>query len=249
MRRLLAVALIVLGIAILLGRGRTIASAVLGKSKTTTSSVTERVTSIVLKTGNGDVHLQAGSSTTIRRTEHWTFARPRVSITRSNGVLTVSASCPGGLFNRCWVDVDATVPADTAATVTTNNGDVAVLDLGGPRVSVRTNNGDVDLSSLTSDAVRVRTGNGDVHVVHARSSIDVQTNNGDVQTTLDAKKSVTVKTNNGDVALALPGGAYATEIHTNNGDVTKTGITGDSSRAERLSIRTNNGDVRVTGRP
>src|SRR5581483_11413404 len=163
MRRLAAVVLILLGIAILLGRGRAIASAVLGKSRTTTTSIAEPVTSIVLKTGNGDVRVHDGSSTSVRRAEHWTFARPHVSITRSGGVLTVSASCPTAVFNRCWVDVDATVPANAGAVVTTSNGDVAVSGLHGPRVSARTNNGDVDMSRLTSDLVKVRTSNGDVH--------------------------------------------------------------------------------------
>jgi len=248
MRRLAAVVLIVLGAAVILGRGHAFASIVFGRSKTTTTAITEPITSIVVTAGNGDVHVRSGSETSVKRTEHWLFTRPRVSVSQSNGVLRVSAHCPAQIFNHCSVDFTATVPAGTDATVTTTNGDVGVSGLDGPRVGVRTTNGDVELTRLASDLVKAETTNGDVSAMHVRGPLDVQTTNGDVQVSMDDKGSATLKTNNGDVGLSVPSGGYAVDVHTNNGDVTKHGITEDSSAGDTLSVRTNNGDVTITGR-
>jgi hypothetical protein len=248
MRRIVALVLIVLGAAILLGRGHAIASALLGKSRTTTSTIAEPITSIVITTGNGDVHVRDGSTTAIRRTEHWTYSRPHVDVSRSGSELRVSATCPAAVFNRCWVDIDASVPAGSGATVKTHNGDVSVAGLHGRQVTVGTSNGDVQLSNLGGDFLKVTTHNGDVTLDNVSTPIDVQTSNGDVHGSIANKGSTTIVTYNGDVHITVPSGRYATELTTRNGDVSTSGIIEDSSSPDTLSIRTHNGDAKIAGR-
>jgi Toastrack DUF4097 len=171
------------------------------------------VRSLVLGSGDGDVHLTgAPSGSPVHVVAHVTesFAAPRRRALRpAAGALRLSYSCPGGIPG-CSVSYDVAVPAGVSLTVSAGDGTVDATGLNASHVSLESGNGNVSaVLSEPAASLRASSGNGTVtlvvpdvsYVVHASSGsgnvserslkfathsthrIDASSGNGDVTIT------------------------------------------------------------------
>jgi DUF4097 and DUF4098 domain-containing protein YvlB len=229
------------------GHGRIAVSSVFTHTSTTTTPISGGVTSLVVDADNGNIDVQTGPASNIRRTEHWSRSRPTVTVSESGGVLTVISRCPRALVNRCYVDIVATVPVAAAARVTTTNGNLNVRDLGGPSLRARTTNGNVEVSAVSSSEIDCASTNGNVELSMLRSQrLRCVTKNGNIDASLGPVTDVTLTTTNGNIDARLPAGAYYLDAATTNGRVSKDGITSDPTSAHRVSAHATNGNVTLT---
>ena len=202
------------------------------QEETTTSNVRGQVRKIIVDSDGGEVRVQAGSPSSVRRTERWVYERPsvRVTFTRS-GLLAVRSRCPDRPLNNCSVDILANITRTATVLVVTETGGVRINDIESPSVVGRTSNGRVQMNRVSADEVKATTSNGDVAVR--------------VSGTLSATE---LRTNNGNIAAIVPRGAYAMNVHVDNGYVYMSGVRNRGNAARRLFARTNNGDITISGR-
>lgn len=147
-----------------------------------------------------------------------------------------------GTFSDCRVRYEVLVPADTALSVETDNGDVSVSGFSSP-VEVRSGNGTVDLSDVTGP-LTLTSGNGDMNLSGIGSeSLSAATSNGTIDAVFsEAPAEVEVSTNNGTATLALPGGPYAVFETFDNGEVVNE-LPTDEASAHTVTTRTDNGTI------
>ncbi|MES2176509.1 MAG: DUF4097 family beta strand repeat-containing protein [Gemmatimonadota bacterium] len=131
------------------------------------------------------------------------------------------------------------VPRGTEVKVSSGNGEVSVMNVGGDvqattgngrvrventdgTVRVQTGNGDVDVRGAKGP-VRVGTGNGRVNVSTSEGPVEARTGNGDIDvsmTRLTAKEDMSFSSGSGTVRVTLPSG-YNGELDatTGNGEI------------------------------
>src|SRR2546422_8511201 len=79
------------------------------QESTTVSRMNGTVRTLVIDSNGGDIAVKPAQSTTISRTEHWLYDRPRVRMRFSQGVLTVTSRCSNAPLNNCRVDIVAAI--------------------------------------------------------------------------------------------------------------------------------------------
>lgn len=154
--------------------------------------------------------------------------------------LNLEMTC--GVISNCQVEYQVFVPADTALSVETDNGDVAVSEFSAS-VEVTSGNGDVDISDVTGP-LTLTSGNGDMNLTGISSkSLTAATDNGSIDAAFtEAPTDVGVSTNNGDATVALPGGPYAVFETFDNGEIVND-LPSDESSASTVTARTENGTI------
>lgn len=199
----------------------------------TTTPVAGPVYGVVVHGDVGDVVVQTGSRATVALSRQWNFVAPTTSQSLSNGVLTVTTSCPQVPVpqNNCAVDVTVTLTAPASVQATSNVGDVTTKGMTGDEV-LQAGVGAVHVSGLRAAALTVR---GNVSDIAAEL--------------LDAPATVRLTTANGDVGVTVPRGAYALTTSTGRytGAVHVDGVTNDARSPHTLVATSHIGDVTVTG--
>ena len=199
----------------------------------TTTALAGPVYGVVVHGDVGDVLVQAGPRATVAFSRRWNFVAPTTSQSLSNGVLTVTTSCPQVPVpqNNCAVDVTITLTAPASVQAVSNVGDITT-------------------KAMTGDEV-LQPGVGAVHVAGLRASaLTVRGNLSDVTAELlNAPATVRLTTDNGDVGVTVPRGAYALTTSTGRytGDVHVDGVTNDARSPHTLVATSHIGDVTVTG--
>ncbi|GAA1460291.1 DUF4097 family beta strand repeat-containing protein [Nocardiopsis exhalans] len=147
-----------------------------------------------------------------------------------------------GTFSDCRVRYEVFVPADTALSVETDNGDVSVSGSRAP-TEVRSGNGTIAVSDVTGP-LTLTSANGDMNLSGIGSeSLSAATGNGTIDAVFsEAPAEVEVSTNNGAATLALPGGPYAVFETFGNGEVTNE-LPSDDTSASTVTARTDNGTI------
>ncbi|MFJ6669313.1 DUF4097 family beta strand repeat-containing protein [Streptomyces sp. NPDC091383] len=204
------------------------------------AEVSQKVTSIRLDSGNGNVRTRTSadaSAISVHRKVFYRGDKPTgTSFHVDHGVLTLA-----GCGHRCSVDYDVTVPAALPVTGGTSNGDLVLNGVGA--VDVHTSNGDVVVNGAAG-AVELRSANGDVTVKNTKAGIAAQTSNGDVTVQVPIPQNVRAHSSSGDLTLTLPSARYRISAATTNGDK-KVAFRDDPSGRYTLDLTTTNGDLTV----
>jgi hypothetical protein len=245
-------------------------------------------TDLVVNTFNGNVTVTAiGLGTAdVSVTPHGTgfsdadanaaLATIQVAVDQSGSTLTVTATSVGDapVGSSRGADVDVQIPIDTAAAVTSSNGQVQVINVSGPTnirtsnasattrggtgLEVETSNGPVTLSGPTG-RISVQTSNAGIEVLDAHDgAAQMATSNGPITFSGNlAAGAHTFTTSNAGLSLRFPSDqGFSIDGSTSNGPATTnfpglstgsatiTGTTGDGSA--QISARTSNGPLSVT---
>ncbi|WP_157530202.1 DUF4097 family beta strand repeat-containing protein [Microtetraspora niveoalba] len=172
----------VLGLA--LGLGLTVAACDIrftgGERDVLTYEVGEKVAALIVRTGVGDVTVNASDTPGIRVTETlgWKGDKPRDGHRVNGDTLTLEYDC-----NRCGIDYRVEVPRGLDVKIDTGAGDITLRSLGGP-LDLSTGTGDVDATGLASRKVSVETGTGEVKLKFATAPDDVRAEAGTGGTTV-----------------------------------------------------------------
>jgi hypothetical protein len=155
---------------------------------------------------------------------------------------TLSLETECGLVSNCQVQYQVFIPADTALSVETDNGDVTLSGFGAP-VEATSDNGTLDLSDLTGP-LALTSANGDMNLTGIGSpTLSAATDNGSIDAVFtEAPTEVEVSTNNGDARVELPGGPYAVFETSQNGEVLSD-LPTDPSSGSTVTARTDNGTI------
>ena len=182
--------------------------------------VAQRIDTVALDVGSGDVHIRAGDvgATTIRQRFHYSGSGPGDAFEVSGTRLQLH-----GCGHDCTVDYDVVVPRGTTVTGGANSGDVTAQGLAATDVTTRS---------------------GEVRVLDAAAPVTVHANSGDITVALALPADVRADANSGDVKVTVPPDRYRLQIDTNSGDE-KVNIAGDPAGTHVLDLRANSGDVEV----
>jgi hypothetical protein len=205
------------------------------------AKVPQKVTSIRLDNGNGDVKVDAsaGASTiSVHRKVNYRGGKPSgTSFRVENGVLTLS-----GCGSDCGVDYLVKVPAGLPVTGGTSNGGLTLTDVG--TVDVHTSNGEITVANAAGP-VKLRTSNGDVNVKDVKGGdIDTQTSNGEVTIQTATPENIKARTTSGSLTVTAPPAKYRISANDSHGDK-KVAFNNDPSGKYRLDLSTTNGDLTV----
>ncbi len=191
----------------------------LGQHRTElTTTLDGPVRQVVAETDTGDVHVHQGRSgqpLVVRRILRWGVERPTETVVKDGEVVTVTGRClRAALVENCSVDLDVTLPAGTAARLTTRTGDITAENVDGA-FEATTRTGDVRLRGLRSASVIASTTTGDLSVNLAvpPMSVRARTSTGDLRLTVPADGTayhVTASTADGEEAVRLPVDPHAT---------------------------------------
>lgn len=205
---LVAGAVLVTGTVSVVGRGFR-----QSRAETATFAVAPRA--VVVDTGTGRLSVEAapaGAPLTVRRTDHWSFGAPATQQSLTDGTLTLTGGCAGGLdgldLAGCRIDYHLTVPDGVALELTTETGSVDVLGVDG-RLSASTDTGAVRLTGLRSSTVRARSGTGSVFAAFARPPDNVRATSemGSVEVVLPDDRTayaVSANTSTGSTSVTVP---------------------------------------------
>jgi hypothetical protein len=86
----------------------------------------------------------------------------------------------------------------------TQDGDVIVGDVEGPRVSIRSQDGDLSMGALAVQEAVIETQDGDVSVESVTGDVRVDTHDGDLRIGLTSVEGASIRTGDGDVTVYLP---------------------------------------------
>jgi hypothetical protein len=167
-----------------------------------------------------------------------------------DGVLELRASCP--LIGSDWCSVRYTieVPSDIEVRADTDNGLLRVSGVDG-RVSLSADNGTVEVADIAGN-LTIESDNGSIEASRLTSdTVTAETDNGSLMIELlEPPTSIEARSNNGTVEVVLPDteDAYALEISTDNGDVSRD-IRTDPASSRHILIETDNGDAIVRYAP
>jgi hypothetical protein len=191
------------------------------------------VRSLVVDSGNGDVHLAgAPAGSRLRIVEHVTegLTTPARE-TASNGARTmqIRSHCAFILSEECNVDYQISVPSGTTVRVSTGAGDITVRNLTS-RASLRLSSGagDIDASASSAPEVNLSSGAGDIHAQLLHPAQQLEASSGA-----------------GDIVLTVPNVAYAVTTSSGVGNITDSSLSIDPSSPRRINASAGAGDVPI----
>ncbi|WP_030779870.1 DUF4097 family beta strand repeat-containing protein [Streptomyces sp. NRRL S-920] len=205
------------------------------------ATVSRKVTSIRLDSGNGGVEVDASadiSAVSVHRTVSYRGDKPsRTSFSVRNGVLTLS-----GCGEDCGVDYVVKIPAGLPVTGGASNGRLELTDVGA--VDVHTTNGEIAVTGATGP-VELRSRDGGVHVKDAKGGgIDTRTTNGEVTIHAATPQNIKARTTSGGLTVTAPPAKYRVSAKVTNGEK-KVAFKNDPSGEYRLDLSTTNGALTV----
>jgi Putative adhesin len=167
-----------------------------------------------------------------------------------DGRLELDATCP--LIGSEWCEVKYTVevPADIEVRADTDNGVLRVSGVDGP-VSLSADNGTVEVADIAGN-LTIESDNGSIEASRLTSdSVIAETDNGSLTIELlEPPTSVEARSDNGSIDVVLPATdeAYALDISTDNGDISRD-VRTDPASSRHILIETDNGDALVRYTP
>lgn len=176
-----------------------------------TWSQTHSVTAVQVNVDSGDVRIDPGSAgqARVRASLSWVLHKPSVQESWDGDSLVVTVSCDNSSFllpDRCSADLDITVPASAAVTVTATSGDVAATGMSGS-VHMETESGDIQLTGI-SGAVTAHAISGSITAQSLTATdANVQVESGSVDLEFAAvPQRVVSRVVSGDTSILVPRG-------------------------------------------
>ena len=132
---------------------------------TTTFAAPGTIKAVVARADMGSITVVPGSTHAIKFHQTWNYAKPTLTRSLSNGVLTVIARCPRDptSFNKCSDDLAITVPSAVSVDAVAGFGDVVTKNLVGSE-RLRSSFGDIVASHITASAISTATDFGDIAI-------------------------------------------------------------------------------------
>jgi hypothetical protein len=234
---------------------------------TRTETVTQPVTSLVVRSYGGQVQVASGPVSRVQVTETIMYDQqvrpPAVMQSVSDGRLVLGD--PACDNSGCTVDFRMTVPPGFTVTVSTGGGPVTVSGVAGANLD---SNGGPARATLIHGPLTVVTGGGPLVLravggpLHAdtgggtlvaqdvaAATATITTGGGDATVAFDAApKAVRLSTDGGTAVLAVPGGPYAVTADSSGGPESL-GIATDPAARPTLTVSSGGGPLRIEPAP
>lgn len=225
-------------------------------------------TRFAVSTGSGQLTLTqaAAGRATLTGTAHYTFVRPNPAAALSGRVASYDYHCREAFIGTCGLDATLTVPAGTAASMSTGGGNAVVtgttgtvsLNTGGGELSVQNVSGRVALTTgggnitagNVSGPLALDTGGGNIQATAIRSAgVTASSGGGNITITFTAvPRDVNVSTAGGDITIVVPRGSakYHVTATTDGGNVSDSSIPQDSSSAHVITATSGGGNITIS---
>jgi hypothetical protein len=197
----------------------------------------------------GDIRLRqvAGGPAELTGTARYSLSRP---------AFTARTTAQGSFFGydctnfvgECGLDATISVPAGTAASMSTGGGNATVVGTTG-KVTVSSGGGDVTADGVAGD-IDMRTDGGNIEgTAMTAARVTASTGGGDIEITFTrVPRYVRVNTDGGDVTIVVPAGStqYHVTASTDGGNVDDSAIPDNTSSANVITATSGGGDVTIT---
>ena len=189
---------------------------------------------VALNLNGGNVTLRQGSGGAARLTGTVQYGLIRPGLTENTAATgtSVGINCDG-IASDCGMDATLAVPAQTAVSLGSNGGDVAISDWTG-QLALSTGGGNINAGNLAG-TLQIVTSGGDVTGSALTGNVQISTGGGNINAD-DLAGTVRVDTSGGD--LTTNGLSGTVQISTEDGNVN-----GNSVSSPQLTIDTGGGDV------
>jgi hypothetical protein len=214
--------------------------------------------------GNVTVRPVAGTTAHLAANVQYTLIRPAVTEGTTASGTTIGINCHMQIDN-CALDATLSVPYNTAVTLSSGGGDIAIAGTGG-NVSLSSDGGNVTVSGVGGNA-SVSTGGGDLTASTLAGRLTFDTQGGDINAdTLTAPYLqadsgggdvslvftkppgyLDITSDGGDVTVVLPHGATTYRVATTpDGGNVSGGVPTSSSASDTITIESGGGDISIT---
>lgn len=247
-RRILAVLIVVVGLAGVAVAGLATFAAVTDR---TVSTRPGPIRSVEVDVEAGTVEVVAGpaNEAKVDRTRQYIRGAPMVRESLVDGVLRITAECRRFVPLGCEVDYRIEVPEDAAVRVRSDRGSVRVENMTG-MVEAETEAGGVRLSG-TRGPVRATTSAGNIDGVDLVAAfIDAATDAGRIRISLaEPSARVALRTDAGHIDLTLPEapGGYRVTTETGVGRV-EVDVAEEPTSPRAVTATTGAGNIRIRTR-
>lgn len=189
--------------------------------------VTDKVTSLQLRSGSGDVTIRETDRTGIKVTEslYWTSDKPQAEHKVEGETLSVFYDCKKD-WGNCGVNYRIEVPKGLNVNVDAGSGTVTLRSLSGA-IEANLGSGDIDGSGLTGKKLFAENGSGHIEMKYAAIPDDIQ-----------------AETGSGDIKIYVPAGSYNVNTDVGSGDATVK-VTDDPNSSHKVTLTGGSGDVSV----
>ncbi len=190
-----------------------------------------RVT-VNLNESNVTLRQSFGSAARLTGTVQYGLIRPGLSENATASGTSVGINCDG-IATDCGMDATLVVPAQTAVSLGSYGGDVAISGWTG-HLALATGGGNINAGTLTG-TLQIVTSGGDLTGSALSGTVQISTGGGNINAD-DLAGTVRVDTGGGDVTTNGLSGTV--QISTEDGNVTSNSVS-----SPRLTIDTGGGDV------
>jgi DUF4097 and DUF4098 domain-containing protein YvlB len=239
-------------LAVIAGGGLAVVNLALDRTQTTTQTIGEPISEIVVKSGGGDVDLvPAGKRIEVRQIQHYVLSKPKLKLHVKNAVLTLASNCAAKIA-KCYADLRIALPVGVAVTVETDSGDIGSREINVRSVHVRSDSGNVLLVLIGRQRLvwaHADSGRVDVIAANARA-VDAQTDSGDVAVDVfgRAPRRVRARSDSGSVQVLALKGDYAINAKTDSGNVKLDGLIRNARAANSIDARSDSGNIALRAR-
>jgi hypothetical protein len=176
-------------------------------------------TRIAVSTEGGQLTLRqaAVDRATLTGTAHYSLIRPNIVPADTNGVAGYDYQCRAPVGN-CGLNATVTVPAGTAASISTSGGNASVADTTGT-VSLNTGGGELSAQNV-SGAVTLSTSGGNITASNVSGIATLNTGGGEIQATAIRSTGVTASTAGGDITIVFTAVPHDVNVSTGGGNIT-----------------------------
>ena len=214
--------------------------------------------------GNVTVRPVAGTTAHLAANVQYTLIRPAVTESTTASGTTIGLNCHMQIDN-CALDATLSVPYNTAVTLSSRGGDIAIAGTGG-NVSLSSDGGNVTVSGVGGNA-SVSTGGGDLTASTLAGQLRFDTEGGNVNADTLTAPYLQAESGGGDVSLVftkppgylditsdggnvnvvLPPGATTYRVSTtpDGGNVTG-GVPTSNSASDTITIASGGGDISIS---
>jgi Toastrack DUF4097 len=202
---------------------------------------------VTVTTSGGNVLLRqvTGGRVSLVGNGVYSLIRPDITERFAAGTAAVGYGCPMPT-GFCALDATLSVPAGTAASVSTGGGDVTADGTTG-RVSLSTGGGNVSASGVSGD-LALSTGGGGIQATGvAAPQVTADTGGGGISIVFtQVPRDVQVNTGGGDITIVVPPGNARYNVHdSTGGGNSNVSVPTDPTSPNVITASTGGGDIKI----
>ena len=196
----------------------------------------------------GDIRLQqvAGGSAELTGTARYSLSRPAFTARATAHGMALGYNCTN-VVGGCSLDATVSVPAGTAASVSTGGGNTTVVGITSD-VTVSSGGGDVTADGVAGD-LNLHTDGGNIRgTAITAAHVTASTGGGDIEVVFTrVPRYVRVSTDGGNVTIVVPAGGtqYHVTASTDGGNVDDSAIPVNTSSPDQITATSGGGDITI----